>query len=144
MDHLRELFEKARQLVLNQLYGPSEHRMVLAIGIVMVLMAGCAKHPQATLVGYLGGSGGDDCDGITVDTAGAVFLACHSDSPDFPGLRPDHPRVRSSQAVIVKIDSRTGRLLWTTHTRGTSFDAAIRVHLGQDGSVYVALSTLVE
>ena len=32
---------------------------------------------------YLGGSGTDDCDGIALDRAGDLYLACHSDSPDF-------------------------------------------------------------
>jgi hypothetical protein len=110
-------------------------RMVLCVAIV--LTAGCARAPKATLVGYLGGSADDDCDGVASDSTGNVYLACHSNSADFPGLNPSHSPARASmQAVVAKIDSNTGRLLWATRTSGTIFDAAIRIRVGRNGTLY--------
>ena len=51
-------------------------------------LAAATSAPEPLLMGYLGGSGTDDCDGITLDRAGDIYLGCHSDSPDFPHLPP--------------------------------------------------------
>jgi hypothetical protein len=82
--------------------------------------------PEPLIMGYLGGSGTDDCDGITVDRAGDIYLGCHSDSPDYPHL-PAKPAPRSNaatDAVVVKIDARTGSIVWATRTAGSDWDAA--------------------
>jgi hypothetical protein len=90
------------------------------------------------LVAYLGGAGTDDCDGITLDRAGDIYLACHSDSPDFPHLPAKaEPQSRDMDAVVLKIQARTGRIVWATRTGGSSWDAAGDLEVGKDGSVYV-------
>jgi len=91
-----------------------------------------------TLVAYLGGAGTDDCDGITLDRAGDIYLACHSDSPDFPHLPAKAaPQSRDMDAVVLKIEARTGRIVWATRTGGSKWDAAGDIEVGNDGSVYV-------
>jgi outer membrane protein assembly factor BamB len=90
-------------------------------------------------MGYLGGSGTDDCDGIALDRAGNIYLGCHSDSPDFPHL-PVKAAPRSNadmDAVAVKIDARTGRIVWATRTGGSDWDAAGDLAVAKDGWVYV-------
>jgi hypothetical protein len=63
--------------------------MRLVLGICVALLAAAAvTEPEMTLLAYLGGSGTDDCDSIALDRAGDIYLACHSDSPDFPHLPP--------------------------------------------------------
>ncbi len=96
-----------------------------------------------TLLAYLGGSGTDDCDGITTNAAGDIFLACHSDSPDFPGApTKTAPRSRvAMDAVVVKIEARTGRLLWATRVGGSDWNAVGGIHVTSDGSVYALGST---
>ena len=96
-----------------------------------------------TLVAYLGGAGTDDCDGIATDRAGDIYLACHSDSPDFPLARAKAaPRSQDAMdAVIVKIDARAGRLVWATRTGGSAWDAVGDVVVTRDGSVYALGST---
>ena len=78
-----------------------------------------------TLVAYLGGAGTDDCDGIATDRAGDIYLACHSDSPDFPLARAKagSRSQDAMDAVVVKIEPRTGRLVWATRTGGSAWDA---------------------
>jgi hypothetical protein len=117
-------------------------RFAPGIGLVLFTAARAAA-PQLTLLAYLGGGGTDDCDGITTDRAGDIYLACHSDSPDFPGA-PAQPAPQSRaamDAVIVKIEARTGRLLWTTRTGGSDWDAVGDSQVTRDGAIYALGST---
>src|SRR5215469_16672688 len=71
-------------------------RCVFAICLAF-LAAASPTAPEMTLLAYLGGGGTDDCDGITTDRAGDIYLACHSDSPDFPGApRKSTPQSRAA------------------------------------------------
>lgn len=90
-------------------------------------------------MGYLRGSGTDDCDGITLDRAGDIYLGCHSDSPDFPHLSAKAPPTSNApmDAMVVKIDGRTGTIVWATRTGGSDWDAAGDLEVAKDGSVYV-------
>jgi hypothetical protein len=111
---------------------------LLTIAAAFLAAAG-STGPEPRLMGYLGGSGTDDCDGIALDRAGDIYLGCHSDSPDFPHL-PAKPAPRSNadmDAVVVKIDARTGRIVWATRTGGSDWDAAGDLAVAKDGSVYV-------
>ena len=102
------------------------------------LAAASATTQEITLVAYLGGAGTDDCDGITLDRSGDIYLACHSDSPDFPHLPAKASRgPRDMDAVVLKIAAGTGRILWATRTGGSQWDAAGDLEVGKDGSVYV-------
>ena len=114
--------------------------MRLAVGICLAFLATAAgATPETTLVAYLGGTGTDDCDGITLDRAGDIYLACHSDSPDFPHLPAKAaPHSRDDMdAVVLKIEAHTGRIVWATRTGGSKWDAAGDLEVGKDGSVYV-------
>jgi hypothetical protein len=90
-------------------------------------------------LGFVGGSGTDDCDGIALDRAGDIYLGCHSDSPDFPHLpaKAAPTSNASMDAVVVKIEARTGRIVWATRTSGSDWDAAGDLEVAKDGSVYV-------
>ncbi len=99
------------------------------------LAAASATTQEITLVAYLGGAGTDDCDGITLDRSGDIYLACHSDSPDFPHLPAKASRgPRDMDAVVLKIAAGTGRILWATRTGGSQWDAAGDLEVGKDGS----------
>src|SRR6516164_6560015 len=95
---------------------------LLVVTCLALLCAACAGPPDLSSLTYLGGSGTDDCDGVTLDSAGDIYLACHSDSPDFPGAPARSPA--SMDAVVLKIDGRTGKLLWATRTGGSDWDGA--------------------
>jgi hypothetical protein len=110
-----------------------------AWGVLLAfLAAAAATAPQLTMVAYLGGAGTDDCDGIALDAKGDLYLACHSDSPDFPHLpAKTASQARDMDAVVLKIQARTGRIVWATRTGGSKWDAAGDLAIGKDGSVYV-------
>ena len=78
-----------------------------------------------------------------MDRDGAVYLACHSDSSDFPPLSAGQPSRRSGNmdAVVVKLAARTGSVAWMTRTGGSAWDGAGDVEVAADGSVYVLGST---
>jgi hypothetical protein len=107
-------------------------RLLAAAAIFLTTAAGTG--PETLLMGYLGGSGTDDCDGIALDRAGDIYLGCHSDSPDFPHAPKSHGGM---DAVVVKIEARTGRIVWATRTGGSDWDAAGDLAVAKDGSVYV-------
>jgi hypothetical protein len=44
-------------------------------------------------------------------------------------------------AVVVKIDVRTGRLVWATRTGGSDWDAVGDIYVARDGSIYALGST---
>jgi hypothetical protein len=89
-------------------------------------------------MGYLGGSGTDDCEGITLDRAGDIYLGCHSDSPDLPHLPAKAPPTSNAYMdAVVKIDGRIGNIVWATRTGGSDWDAAGDLEVAKDGSVYV-------
>src|SRR4051812_44143259 len=113
--------------------------MRMAFGTYLVFLAAVsATTPEMTMVAYLGGAGTDDCDGIALDRVGDIYLACHSDSPDFPHLHAKPgPQSRDMDAVVLKIEARTGRIVWATRTGGSNWDAAGDLEVGKDGSVYV-------
>ena len=113
-------------------------KRLLAICAALAALA-CTPAPEPLLMGYLGGSGTDDCDGIALDRAGDIYLGCHSDSPDFPHLpaKAAPTSNASMDAVVVKIDARTGRIVWATRTGGSDWDAAGDLEVANDGSVYV-------
>ena len=99
--------------------------------------------PKMIFLAYFGGSGTDDCDGIALDHAGDIYLGCHSDSPDFPRLPGKAaPQSRGNMdAVVVKIEARTGRLVWATRTGGSDWDAAGDLTVTRNGCAYVVGST---
>ena len=113
-------------------------KRLLAISVALAAAAATTA-PEPFLMGYLGGSGTDDCDGIALDRAGDIYLGCHSNSPDFPHLPAKAPPTSnaSMDAVVVKIDARTGRIVWATRTGGSDWDAAGDLEVAKDGSVYV-------
>lgn len=118
--------------------------MRLASGVCLaILAAASATAPELTLLAYLGGGGTDDCDGITTGRAGDIYLACHSDSRDFPGApaQTAPQSANSMDAVVAKIDARTGRLLWATRVGGSNWDAVGDICLARDGSIYALGST---
>ena len=123
-------------------YATDFSLMTLAICVVL-LAAASSGAPEPSVLGYLGGSGTDDCDGVAMDRDGAVYLACHSDSSDFPPLSAGQPSRRSGNmdAVVVKLAARTGSVAWMTRTGGSAWDGAGDVEVAADGSVYVLGST---
>jgi Beta-propeller repeat len=99
-----------------------------------------AKDASFSFLSCFGGSDGDDCDDITVDAAGYIYLACHSLSNDFPGSgqRDNSQDADRMDAYVTKIDPVAGKVIYTTRLGGSKWDGATRIEVDQQGNAYVA------
>lgn len=76
---------------------------------------------------YLGGSGGDQGNGIAVDSSGNAYVVGNTRSPDFPTLNPFQPEIGApysygtypSDAFITKLDS-SGQPVYSTFLGGNT------------------------
>jgi len=86
---------------------------------------------------FIGGSGQDGADGIEVDTAGNVFCAGVTRSPDFPvtsdAFQASHGGDRD--AVVVLLSADFSRLLFATFMGGPAFDTGRAACLGPQGDL---------
>jgi len=103
---------------------------ILLAGATSAYILACI-HPEAgrtVFASYFGGTEVDDCDDITVDARGYVYLACHSTSNNFPGA-PRLTALKSGDmdAFGVKLDPRTGHVIYATRFGGSEWDGAIRI-----------------
>jgi len=102
--------------------------------------------PDGRTLGYstlIGGTGGDYAEAITVDATGSnVYTAGHTDSNDFPVLKPVQPgRAGGVDALLVKLDSH-GTIAASTYLGGSLDDTAYAVDIDGDGYIYVAGQTV--
>src|SRR5687768_2620188 len=88
---------------------------------------------------YLGGAGADDCDDISFDRAGYVYLACHSSSVGFTGAEK-----KDLDAYIVKFDPGRSQIVYATRIGGNNWDAAFRVVVDERGRAWVSGTTQSE
>lgn len=90
---------------------------------------------------YLGGSGNDQPQGITVDNAGCVYITGYTDSMDFPLATLGSLATGSTHAFVAKLDATGSHLLYADYLGGNSQDYgyALTVDVGQE--VYVTGST---
>jgi len=88
----------------------------------------------------LGGSGGDNPDGIRVDSQGNLVLFGQTSSTNFPVSVNAYQHTKSSQddAIIVKLSSNLDQLIYSTFLGGNSNDAGRAGCIGIDGSMIVA------
>lgn len=92
---------------------------------------------------YVGGSGGEDPDGIYVDAAGNVYLSGATDSADFPTTVDAYQTVKgaSADAFFVKLSADFGQLLYATYLGGDSYDYGRSSFLDEQGNWYVTGSS---
>jgi len=91
----------------------------------------------------LGGSGGDNPDGIRIDSQGNLVLFGQTGSANFPVSSNAYQSTKGSQddAVIVKLSPNLDRLIYSTFLGGNGNDAGRAGCVGSDGSMTVAGST---
>ena len=114
------------------------HRGGVDWGIVKLSPAG------SLLAGtLLGGTAGDNPDGIRVDREGNLVLFGQSGSADFPVSSGAYQSTQrgGDDAVIVKLSPHLDRIIYSTFLGGTGNDAGRAGCVASDGSLIVAGST---
>jgi len=88
----------------------------------------------------LGGRGGDNPDGIRVDSQGNLFLFGQTGSANFPISNNAYQYTKRSKddAVIVILSPKLDQLLYSTFLGGDGNDAGRAGCIGSDGSMIVA------
>jgi Beta-propeller repeat len=100
---------------------------------------------------YLGGTGPDDAHTIAVDSAGNVWVAGQTVSPNFPttanaisrtfGGEIDLGPLRFGDAFVSKLDPTGSLLLYSTYLGGSQADEASGIAVDSSGAAYVAGGT---
>jgi hypothetical protein len=91
---------------------------------------------------YLGGSGGDNGNGIAVDSAGNVYVAGGTSSIDFPTMNPMQAANDGySNAFVAKLSPSGGALASSTYMGGSIYDAATGIATDGVGNAYVVGAT---
>jgi len=92
---------------------------------------------------YLGGSGGDQGDGIAVDTAGNAYVTGYTMSTDFPTANPlqtncDNCQAGSSgDAFVAKLNPSGSALVYSTYLGGSDYDVPYGIAVNTAGNAYV-------
>ncbi len=92
---------------------------------------------------FIGGSAGENADGVYVDGSGNVFVTGETKSTDFP-ITPDAYQSSNrggSEAVLVRLSADFSKLLYSTYMGGGANDNGRSGYLGADGSLYLTGAT---
>ncbi|MBI2891383.1 MAG: SBBP repeat-containing protein [Nitrospirae bacterium] len=88
---------------------------------------------------YLGGSEAESNFAVASDTAGNIYVAGYTDSPNFPALNAFQSSLAGgTDAFVAKFDPTGSRLVFSTYLGGTSDDSAAALAVDASGAVYVA------
>ncbi len=91
---------------------------------------------------FLGGSSSESGLDVAVDGAGNAYLVGQTTSTNLPRRLPlDATLGGPSDGYMAKIDTLTGRLLWSTYFGGADDDVATGVALDPGGNVYLGGTT---
>ncbi|MDR3700957.1 MAG: SBBP repeat-containing protein [Candidatus Sulfopaludibacter sp.] len=93
---------------------------------------------------YLGGSKTETLGGIAVDSAGGVYVAGSTDSPDFPttnGALDSRFNSIASTGFVAKVSTDATRLAYATYLGGSGVDQAMTIAVDAAGNAYVGGTT---
>ena len=95
--------------------------------------------PELSYSTHLGGSADDSGEGITVDPAGAAYVAGHTSSTDFPtakALQPTHEGIQGD-AFVAKLNPEGTALVYATYIGGSKDDGAQAIAIDRAGAAYI-------
>ena len=100
--------------------------------------------PNGTLIfsTFLGGSGSDSGNAITLGSTGNIFIAGTTGSINFPLVNAYYNKLNgTNDAFIAELDS-TGNLVNSTYIGGTGAEDGLAIALDTSGNIYLAGDTL--
>ena len=93
---------------------------------------------------YLGGSGNDTANAITIDSQGRIWVTGGTQSTDFPIVNGFQAAVGSQDAFVSGIDpgqSGSGSLFFSTYLGGTGWDTGRGIAAASDGTIWIVGGT---
>ena len=92
---------------------------------------------------FLGGSGGDEGDGIAADSTGNVYVTGTTTSSNFPATTGvlQAAYAGDTDAFVTKVNSGGGTLAYSTYLGGAGFDAGASIAVDSNGNAYVTGQT---
>jgi hypothetical protein len=90
---------------------------------------------------WLGGSGADRGNAVSLDTSGNIYVAGETDSVSFPFVNPYQSSNRGGSDAFIAKYSASGALVFSTCFGGTGDDRATAITVDSSGSIYFAGST---
>jgi Beta-propeller repeat len=92
-----------------------------------------------------GGSAVDDCDAIAIHPSGAIYLGCHSNSPDIPGSDSSGYKIHGDlDAFVIKINPDGRSVAYRTQIGGADWEGAMSIAVDRRGNAYVVGGTFSE
>jgi hypothetical protein len=94
---------------------------------------------------YLGGSSGEEADGIAVDVQGNAYVTGVTNSTNFPttseAFQPAHAGGNSQEAFVTKLDPTGSALVYSTYLGGTGYEVGYAIAVDPAGNAYVTGET---
>lgn len=92
--------------------------------------------PVLTYSTYLGAVGGEQGEGIALDTSGNVYIVGWANSIDFPIMNPTQVNQPGDDAVITKLDP-SGAIVYSSYLGGSGEDRGKAISVDVLGNIYV-------
>jgi hypothetical protein len=94
--------------------------------------------PTLAFASYLGGSGDDYGNAVTIDASGCAYVVGETGSANFPTLGPEQVSMAGDTDVFVTKWNAAGTgLIYSTYIGGSNRDVALGVALDAGGNAYV-------
>jgi hypothetical protein len=94
---------------------------------------------------YLGGSSGEEADGIAVDLQGNAYVTGVTDSTNFPttsgAFQAVHAGGNSQEAFVTKLDPVGSALVYSSYLGGSGYEVAYAIAVDPGGNAYVTGET---
>ena len=99
--------------------------------------------PQLVYSTYLGGSGTDSGNAITVDASGDAFITGSTNSANFPTTSGVFQTTNggAGDAFVAQINSTGNALVYSSYLGGTGADAGMGIAVDSSGNAYITGST---